>query len=194
MPEEELQENMGESVGVEPENLPSALDEAKRELAAYRRMLQKMKADFSNYKRRVEQERDEQQRISNAELIKKILPVLDDFSRALKALPEEEKKAQWTEGVALIERKLQSILEDAGAERIPATSITGQPFDPQQHEAVLYEEVEESQDGRVKAVIQEGYKLRGMVLRPALVVVGKRRLRDDKHDGERAGNRAADSN
>lgn len=178
---DDAREMIGEDEETKPGKLLDEMEEARREQATYRSMLQRMIADFSNFKRRAEQEKDEQQRLANAELIKRLLPLLDDFSRALKALPQEAREAPWAEGVALIERKLRSILEDEGVERIPDTSVVGQPFDPQLHEAVLYEEAGEEEDDRVKTVIQEGYKLHGRMLRPALVVVGRKGVRGKNH-------------
>ena len=109
--------------------------EERRDLAAeYLDALQRERASFINYKRRSEQERAETVQFAAANLLKRLLPVVDDFDRALAAIPAEEREDNsWVEGVELIARKLHNILEQEGVEPIEAL---GQPFDPNLHEAV----------------------------------------------------------
>jgi molecular chaperone GrpE len=154
----------------EPETLEAAkalLQQEKEEAQRFLANWQRAEADFVNYKRRVEQERGEAMRIANAALIINILPVLDDLERALTSLDIRLVGLTWFDGIRLIYRKLQLVLENAGVSQIEAE---GQPFDPRFHEAVMYGEGEE---GKVVAEVQRGYKLNDRVLRPAMVVVGK---------------------
>jgi len=154
----------------EPETLEASkalLQQEKEEARRFLANWQRAEADFVNYKRRVEQERGEAMRIANAALIINILPVLDDLERALTSLDIHLVGLTWFDGIRLIYRKLQLVLENAGVSQIEAE---GQPFDPRFHEAVMYGEGEE---GKVVAEVQRGYKLNDRVLRPAMVVVGK---------------------
>ena len=154
----------------EPETLEAAkalLQQEKEEAQRFLANWQRAEADFVNYKRRVEQERGEAMRIANAVLIINILPVLDDLERALTSLDIHLVGLTWFDGIRLIYRKLQLVLENAGVSQIEAE---GQPFDPRFHEAVMYGEGEE---GKVVAEVQRGYKLHDRVLRPAMVIVGK---------------------
>lgn len=154
----------------EPQTLEDAktlLQKEKEEAQRFLANWQRAEADFVNYKRRVEQERAEAGRLANAALIINVLPVLDDLERALTSLNIQLVGLTWFDGIRLIYRKLQLVLENAGVTQIEAE---GRPFDPRFHEAVMYGEGEE---GKVVAEVQRGYKLHDRVLRPAMVVVGK---------------------
>ena len=179
MDDEQEKENGGEGAPggdpqaeapAEPDTLEAAralLEEEKEKAQRLLANWQRAEADFVNYKRRVEQERDEAKRLANAALIINILPVLDDLERALTSLNIQLVGLTWFDGIRLIYRKLQLVLESAGVSMIEAE---GQPFDPRFHEAVMYGEGEE---GKVVAEVQRGYKLGDRVLRPAMVIVGK---------------------
>jgi molecular chaperone GrpE len=166
----------------EPETLEAAkalLQQEKEEAQRFLANWQRAEADFVNYKRRVEQERSEAMRIANAALIINILPVLDDLERALASLNIRLAGLTWFDGIRLIYRKLQLVLENAGVSQIEAE---GQPFDPRFHEAVMYGEGEE---GKVVAEVQRGYKLNDRVLRPAMVIVGKGREQKPPEEEEK---------
>jgi len=127
------------------------------------------RAEFLNYKRRVEQELEEFKHLAHMELIQKLLPVLDDFHLAIAHLPEDVKDSPWVQGLLLIERKLWAVLESEGVEPI---EVVGKPFSPEEHEAVAV-----TGEGPHHVVVEEirrGYRLRGRVLRPALVRVERR--------------------
>jgi molecular chaperone GrpE len=128
---------------------------------------QRSAADFSNYKRRTEDERSQLGQFSNAILIGKLLAVLDDFDRALESVPAEAHDP-WIEGVKLVERKLRGVLESEGVSPIEAV---GQSFDPNLHEAVAHEETTEHPDNEVIGEVQRGYRLHDRVIRPSLVRV-----------------------
>lgn len=148
------------------------LAEARAQAEEYLRHLQRVQADFINYKRRVDQERAEQQRFAAADLMKQILPVLDDLDRAEAARPEADGSpaiASWADGVVRIVRKLETILAGQGLTRIEAL---GKDFDPTEHEAIMRQPGPPEMAGKVVAEAQRGYRLHDRVLRPAMVVVG----------------------
>jgi molecular chaperone GrpE len=152
------------------ESLAAERDAAQQQAQEYLALAQRAQADFQNYRRRAEQERAEAFDRGRAEVLLQVLPVLDDFERAMQALPAERRDEDWVQGLTLIERKLRAALESTGLERIAAE---GQPFDPWEHEAVLHEERTDVAAGTVAAVARPGYRLGGRVLRPAQVVVAK---------------------
>ena len=148
------------------------LAEAEEKAAGYLASWQRAAADFQNYKRRNEQEREELGRLANAALIINILPLVDDFERALQNVDARIAGLTWMDGIRLIHRKFQNLLEMAGVKEIESD---GQTFDPNVHEAVMFGEGE---DGKVISVVQKGYKLGDRVIRPAMVVVGKGEKKD----------------
>ncbi|HEX5369059.1 MAG TPA: nucleotide exchange factor GrpE [Dehalococcoidia bacterium] len=149
------------------ESLAEQLAQEKEKAESYLASWQRAAADFQNYKRRVEQEREEIARISNAALIINMLPLVDDMERALENVDMRLAGMTWLDGIRLIQRKFQALLEMNGVTEIEAD---GQTFDPNIHEAVMFGEGEE---GKVISVVQKGYRLGGRVLRPSLVVVGQ---------------------
>ena len=128
---------------------------------------QRSAADFSNYKRRTDDERAQLSQFSTAVLISRLLGVLDDFDRALENVPPEAHDA-WIEGVKLVERKLRGVLESEGVTPIEAVGL---PFDPNLHEAVAHEETTAHADNEVIGEVQRGYRLHDRVIRPSLVRV-----------------------
>jgi molecular chaperone GrpE len=124
-------------------------------------------ADFVNYKNRVTRDNELTYALMKGDVVKKVLPVLDDLERALANRPAED---AWANGVELIARKFQSALESEGLKRIEAAF---QPFDPNFHEAISHEPSEEVESGHVIAVVQNGYMLGERVIRPALVRVAQ---------------------
>ena len=135
----------------------------------YKADLQRMAADFANYRKRNEAERTEFAKFAKADLITKLLDVLDGYDRALASVPEDLKGQPWVEGMWLVERKLRQILESEGLE--PIDSL-GKAFDPYIHEAVAQVESDEP-EGTVTQEHQKAYRLHDRVIRPALVSVAK---------------------
>ena len=133
--------------------------------------LQRMAADFSNYRKRTEAERIEFSRFAKADLISKLLDVLDAYDRALATTPEQLKGSSWVEGMWLIERKLRQILE---AEGLTSIDSLGQPFDPYLHEAVAHIQ-SDAPEGTVINEHQKAYRLHDRVIRPAMVTVAKKK-------------------
>src|SRR5207247_2931911 len=131
----------------------------------------RMTADFSNYRKRNEAERAEFAKFAKADLIARLLDILDGYDRALATIPEELRNSSWVEGMWLIERKLRQILE---AEGLQAVDPLGKPFDPYEHEAVAHVESDEP-EGTVIREHQKAYRLHDRVIRPAMVTVAKKK-------------------
>jgi molecular chaperone GrpE len=157
-----------EEVESELEALRAELQQVQAQAAEYLDGWQRARAEFANYKKRVEAERQELKRTSTEALLLKLLPVVDDFERAFQVLPEDSKDAAWVDGFTMILRKLQAVLESQDVTPIEAA---GQPFDPLWHEAVMQEETDEHPDGYVTEEMQRGYRLGDRVLRPSMVKV-----------------------
>jgi molecular chaperone GrpE len=149
------------------ESLQRELDTAREQAEENLRSWQRTAADFSNYKRRTDEERASVAQFSTALLINRLLAVLDDFDRAIENVPAEAHEA-WVEGVRLVDRKLRSVLDNEGVTPI---EVVGQPFDPNVAEAVVHEETTEYPDNQVIGELQRGYRLHDRVIRPALVRV-----------------------
>lgn len=150
------------------QSLREQIIEEKQKADNYLANWQRAQADFSNYKRRTEQEKIEQTKFSNAMLILNLLPVIDDLERALNTVPTALAGLTWFDGLRLIYRKLLSLLENQGLQVLEAE---GKDFDPNLHEAIQHVEGE---DGKVVQVFQKGYKLHDRVIRPAMVTVGQK--------------------
>lgn len=142
---------------------------AEAQAAEYKDQWLRATADYKNYKRRAETERAELIRSASSGLVLKMLPVLDDFERAIANIPADVAATSWWGGTQLIAQKLRTLLESEGVTPIEAL---GADFDPTMHEAVLYEDAA-GQDGKVIEELQKGYKQRDRVLRPTMVKVGR---------------------
>ncbi len=132
---------------------------------------QRSRAEFANYKRRLETERTELAANAGAEALKRVLPAVDDFERAVQTLPEDLKDRSWISGVLLVQRKLNSALEQSGV--TPITAQPGDEFDPNVHEAITHEDSDQFASGQIVGEVQRGYQINGRVLRPALVRVAR---------------------
>lgn len=131
---------------------------------------QRERAEFSNFKRRIERDHAQLHQVLTGEIIKKYLVILDDLELALKNKPTDGEGAAWAEGFALIARKLQSVIEAENVERICENNV---PFDPNLHEAISNEENPDFESGYVIEVVRQGYKLGERILRPAMVRVAR---------------------
>lgn len=180
MTNEERQEGAAEDAAPPASGTPATQDEP-RDIDGWRARLaeesekaqsylsswQRAAADYQNLKRRMEQERSEVGRLANASLVINLLPLIDDLERALRTVDTNLAGLTWIDGVWLIYRKFQAVLENAGVKEIPAEDL---PFDPNVHEAIGEAPGEE---GKVVSVVQKGYGLGDRVVRPAMVIVGK---------------------
>jgi molecular chaperone GrpE len=137
----------------------------ERERDDYLKQLQRVAADFDNFRKRTARENDALTARAGERLVKQLLPVLDDLERALEAASRHE-EAQLEEGVELVHRELTQILEREGLVEIE----TNGHFDPHSHEALLAQP-SDKEEGSIVEVLQKGYKLGDRVLRPARVVV-----------------------
>ncbi len=158
----------------DPEELQQKIDELEAEIAAlkkeneqYRNKLQRSKADFANYRRRVTEEKFGLCRKYKKEVIIEILPVLDNFERALDSC---EEKDEFYQGIEMIHKQITSVLEQEGVGRIATEE---EEFDPEYHEAVEQVETDEYESGTIIEEMQKGYTFQDEVLRPALVKVAK---------------------
>jgi molecular chaperone GrpE len=159
-----------QALSAEVDTLRQQLEAAQQEAAENKQGWQRAAADFANYRRRTDQERDAMIGIANEVLLAKVLAVADDFDRAVAAVPEELQGHGWVDGVAAIDRKLRLVLDSEGITPIEAL---GKQFDPHEHEAVAQEERHDVAEGTVIAELQRGYRIRDRVLRPAMVAVAK---------------------
>ncbi len=131
--------------------------------------LQRERSDFANYQRRAESEKEQIMSHAKSDVVTQLLPVFDDLERALGYIPEELQDNAWAQGVGKVYERAQEKMNEIGVFKINAAH---QPFDPELHEAVEFEDG----DGNQEVVTEEmrtGYMLEDMVLRPAMVKVGK---------------------
>jgi molecular chaperone GrpE len=156
-----------EQLSAENEALKKKLVEAESKTAEYRDSWMRSQAEFQNYKKRLERDNELTYVSMKGDIIKKVLPVLDDLERALQNRPADN---SWASGIELIARKLQNVLESEGIKRIEAE---GEEFDPKFHEAISHEPADGVKSGFVIGVVQNGYMLGDRVIRPALVRVAQ---------------------
>ena len=165
-PAEEMPEGE-QQASAETDVLKSQLEETKAKLAESVDGWQRSQAEFQNYKKRVERDSEMMRANMKGDIVKKILPVLDDLERAIQNRPADE---PWADGIELVIRKFQTVLESEGVKKIEAEGVE---FDPNFHEAISNEPSEEVESGYVIAVVQNGYMLGERVIRPALVRVAQ---------------------
>lgn len=166
--EETTEENMIEEVTTDTgDGERDELSQALAERDDYLEQLQRGRAEFINFRKRSEQERLRLGELFTANTLRQFLPVIDDFDRAMGAVPEKDQGSGWLAGISMIHQKLQGILERAGVEPIDALH---KPFDPSVHEAVASEPG--TSGGTVVEVYQKGYKLGDTLLRAAMVKTG----------------------
>jgi molecular chaperone GrpE len=163
--EGEVEELQDEALGLE-----KALEEAKNKADEYLDGWQRARADFANYKKRVERDQSQTYQMATGSVIKRFLDILDDLDRALKNKPESGDGATWANGIELIYRKMLSILESEGV--VPMKS-DHMEFDPNLHEAISSEESDHHKSGEIIETLQQGYMIGDRVLRPAVVRVAK---------------------
>ncbi|MED6296233.1 MAG: nucleotide exchange factor GrpE [Chloroflexota bacterium] len=161
------QQDLEADVDIEKE-VDDSLD-LSQEISHYKSLAQRAQADLVNYRNRATQEIEETKRVVQFGLLSRFISVVDDLERAMENLPEDAQN-EWSEGVALVLRNLEKILELEGVVQIESM---GKPFDPREHEALLYEENTENEDGVIINVIQQGYRLNERIIRPARVIVSK---------------------
>ena len=155
----------------ELEALRKELEAEKEKNAELTDRLIRNQADTENYRKRLLKDKENAVRYANTALVKELLEPIDNFSRALAAADQSKNFEGFRDGVKMIEENMLSILKNNwGLEIIDSENV---PFDPNEHEACLMEEVEGLKEDTVTMILQKGYKLNGRVIRPAKVKVGK---------------------
>lgn len=156
-----------EPASAEREALIQQLKEAEAKIIEYKDGWARSQAEFQNFRKRVERDNEAFKASTKGDIIKKVLPVLDDLERALQNRPADD---AWASGIELVARKFQNILDMEGVKKIEAK---GAAFDPNFHEAISHEPSEEVESGHVIDVVQNGYVIGERVVRPALVRVAQ---------------------
>ena len=164
-PEGELPIEEAETI-LEITGLQEERDEARGLAREYLDGWQRSVAEFANYKKRVERDREQIQQTLTGTIVKRYLEVVDDLERAFKTRPKDGEGAAWADGIELIYHKLLVILDSQDVKPMDAL---GQPFDPNRHEAIGHMESSIYPSGHIAEVIQNGYLVGDRVLRPALV-------------------------
>jgi molecular chaperone GrpE len=154
----------------EVEKLQKELDEIRTKADEYLDGWQRARAEFANYKKRVDRDQAQTYQVAAGNIVRRFLDVLDDLERALKNRPQNGDGAVWAEGIELIYRKLLTMLEGEG---VKPMEVGNDFFDPNLHEAVVSEENSEYESGQIIEVIRQGYTLGDRILRPAMVRVAR---------------------
>ena len=152
------------------DQLQTEVEEARAKADEYLDGWQRARAEFANYKKRVEREQAQTYQNASGSIIKRYLDVVDDLGLALKNRPLDDEGASWANGIELIYHKLLTIMENEGVTPMDAD---GGYFDPNLHEAVTSEPSEDHESGQIIEVIKQGYMLGERVLRPASVRVAQ---------------------
>jgi len=152
--------------GEEYQALQQELEESKAEIVEKQNELLRSLAEFSNYKKRIDRDQQLKYQTMKGDIIKRFLPAMDDMARALQNAPEDP----WVEGIQLIYRKLENVLEAEGITRIEAEDAD---FDPNFHEAIAQTPSDDHESGQVIEVVAQGYLLGERVIRPAMVRVAE---------------------
>jgi molecular chaperone GrpE len=161
--DDEIIEN-AENIVEEPQ-----LDTADTQLAELTGDLQRTRADFENYRKRVELEKTAARNAGQATAILKLLPVIDNIERAIAHTPDDLADNAWAQGIASLVKQLDKSLEGMNLKRIDAS--VGSPFDPELHEAIQFDEEAEGEHEVIAEELQAGYTLNGQPIRHAMVKV-----------------------
>lgn len=156
-----------EDAEAEP-SLEDQLAEAEAKAAEYLDGWQRARAEFANARKRLERQRAEAYTNAGVDYVTKLLPIIDDLKRALESAPPEIREDPWFEGLDLVNRKFQTMMDSMNVKAIDAL---GEPFDPNLHEALALREAEDVESGIIIEELQTGYRLGDRVIRPSLVNV-----------------------
>ena len=177
MAAEELVNPQPDAAAQPEAEIPAPADNNQAELQLLRKQAsdnlecwQRERADFTNYKKRIEREQEALSQNVTANTIKKFLVVLDDMERAIKLRPTSGDGAAWADGMELVYRKMVSLVEASGVTRMQAENDL---FDPNRHEAITHEDSPDHASGQIIEVVQQGYMIGDRVIRPALVRVAR---------------------
>lgn len=150
------------------EELKARIEALNAQTEEYMQRLARSQADFDNFRKRTIREKEELGKYASSKLIAELIPVIDNFGRALDTRPEGESSESFVKGVEMIYRQFDSVLQ---AEGLTTMEAVGQPFNPEFHQAVMQVESDEHEEGIVVEELQKGYMLKDKVLRPAMVKV-----------------------
>ena len=155
---------------VNVEALQKELETARKQATENLECWQRERADFTNYKKRIEREQEALSQNLTGATVKKFLVVVDDLERAMKLRPTSGDGCAWAEGIDLVYRKLLNVVEGCG---VTPMSGENEIFDPTRHEAITHEDSPDHQSGQIIEVVQKGYMIGDRVMRPALVRVAR---------------------
>ncbi len=158
---------MNEAAALEAQESDTELAKLRVEAEEHQQRFLRAQADFDNFRRRTLKEKEDLAKYASMKLVTELVPVLDNFERALATAPQGEAES-FTKGVEMIFRQFESVLQ---AEGVTAMNAVGQPFNPDFHQAIMQVESEEHEEGIVVEEVQKGYMLKDKVLRPAMVKV-----------------------
>jgi|TARA_B100000686_G_scaffold261152_1_gene274033 molecular chaperone GrpE len=162
--------------------LKEELEKALAEVENFKDIAKRAQSDLINFKRRADDEKTEQRFSIKSSILLSIITILDDFTLAMDMLPEDTESETWLEGIQIIHRKIENLLESQMVTKIDAI---GKHFQPWEFEALQYKETKDCEENIVVEVIKEGYKFNGQILRPAQVIVSKAvQIQEDKPQEE----------
>jgi molecular chaperone GrpE len=163
-------ERDADSSSTQKDNIQDQMLQLKVERDKYKDIALRSVADLDNYRKRMAREKDEAIRFANASFLERLIPILDNFELGLQAAKASGDQTAVVDGMSMVSRQLQDFLASCGIETIDAT---GQPFNPNIHEAIAQEENAEVEEGHVIRQVRKGYRLKDRLIRPANVVVSK---------------------
>jgi len=169
-PSHDSEREPAQGSGAPPEELKKKLEETEKELRESRERLLRVAADLENYKKRATKEREDYLKFANEDLIKEILPFMDNLERAINHSEKANDAQSLVDGVRLT---LQGLLQRLGRFGVTAVESVGKPFDPAVHEAMLVVETDQHEPNQVVEEFQRGYRLNDRLVRPASVSVSK---------------------
>ncbi|MCM3339641.1 nucleotide exchange factor GrpE [Paenibacillus sp. MER TA 81-3] len=158
----------GTQAADESNPLHTELEQAKEQADEHYQRYLRTQADFDNFRRRTMKEKEDLAKYASAKVITELLPVLDNFERALSTGQEASETESFVKGVDMIFRQIQQVMEQEGVQPMNAV---GEPFNPEYHQAIMQVESDEYEEGFVVEEVQKGYMLKDKVLRPAMVKV-----------------------
>ncbi|MEC0183237.1 nucleotide exchange factor GrpE [Paenibacillus peoriae] len=164
----EQEEPVNEAAALEAEEEDTEVAKLRAEAEEHQQRFLRAQADFDNFRRRTLKEKEELAKYASMKLVTELVPVLDNFERALATAQQGAETESFAKGVEMIFRQFEGVLQ---AEGVTAMNSVGQPFNPDFHQAIMQVESEEHEEGIVVEEVQKGYMLKDKVLRPAMVKV-----------------------
>ncbi|MBQ6458310.1 MAG: nucleotide exchange factor GrpE [Exiguobacterium sp.] len=167
---ESTESNEDEVLNTEIVEESSEGTDLQKEIEALKASELRIRADFDNFRRRTNEENAKRVKFASQSVIEKLIPLIDNFERALQVNATSEDAKQIQSGVDMIHRQLLDVLN---AEQVEVIEAVGQPFDPNFHQAVMQEPSDEFESGIVTMELQKGYTMHGRVIRPSMVKVAE---------------------